>query len=450
MAKKTTENPTTDTKTLKLPSGESFEIPKISTDIFQDVGEILFKEGIYFQYLIKQNGQTLGYFEHADNMLEMLQDRFGGGNYYIQLRIDGQVKSTSTMNLKAAPKASKEVSSSEEETPVPPYVFAPPAKEKESLDLNGVAALITALKPEPVAPKDDTMVLEIAKMQQETSKQMFQNLKDQMMEMGRQTSETFKALISELKEMRTSKKTGEEISLKDYIEAKDAARKEGYEQAMKLHEIAENKARERLEEQEAIEEDAKERALDEATPKTTMDRILEGFLPFLARGMAMPVMRTPALPPANTTQAPRTVPQDSSLFGLPSRTVRKENKAPANVTPIRPEVKVETPPDHNTQMLKLGILQTLEPVLQPAFDLLMTETHEDKDAASYAEKCLEVLKANKIVPSEALKLFTRSELLQVANAMQLPESSEPWLNSFYDSLEKGSSPIGTDGVGTSG
>jgi hypothetical protein len=311
---------------------------------------------------------------------------------------------------------------------------APQPERSSTKELMELAMFMKEMNP----PKQDTsndfmkMMMEV----QKTNMEMMMKMQENTTSVIKEVASNFGAAIKEVKdqiEKTSSNKKEPEFSVMDLLKMQADARKEGHDQRKELEELVEARAEERAD------------LLAEATgnaPKSSMlEKLAESFLPVVSQSMLLQQQATAATNTANAQAAARSAPARSQPES-PDRGAHKSQAASApnqkgvdggaagsNVRVLNGRAKFDPAAGGSGRKkvsdddAKMRIIMALVPAVAQA-----------QNMQEAVEKTFTTLKGMNMPLSEALRIVSRADILEVARE-KLPPETIPVLEEFYSALE---------------
>lgn len=290
-------------------------------------------------------------------------------------------------------------------------------KSNNQMFLTMMTTMVTALQPKP-----DNSNVEIEKLRMEMQRQQA--------EMAMKLRESDNKRIEDLITSLTSKKEDKGPSVLELMKMKDDAEAKGFNRAMAINELAEERAEE-LTAQRLAEKDEDEKP-------STMETFMKGVVPLLAsQGSGTPVLTPQAprqairVPARAVAPAPRPAPVQRNPIPSHAPQARKPDVvvAPKPVPAQSSRLTPQTSPTPKGPLMngdkKKFIQDTASEIIGSKF--LMGE----HDPVIAANETLEKLKPSGINANDLYSQFTLQDMIKTAGELGMPATIKPYLEGFY-------------------
>lgn len=491
------------------PPSAASRAHELFDDIFTDIGDVRMRENKMTRYAIYKNGELTTMKSHPYSW-EKIQKEMGGGHYRIVAKCEqGTIVKQQSKSVSDPIQPRSNMGSGPvefefgDQAPRPAPASGPSFMEmfammKDTEKTAKEEARESAAQNQNSSNQTMQVFLQLMQNQQQNSQQMILELSKSSQAIAEKLSENQARMFEKLNERldrvqetaRADKKSDGPSSL-DIMKMIQDAEDRGFKRFQTLHELADEKADEKMELMESVRGDSD----SGSGKKSLIDSVIEATLPSIATALAQS-QQQPAQPAQLAAPAP--VPagaQPGSAYAQPRRPLRAVQAQPVAAAPgnRRPPVQPGTRnpqaprPQGNPQAGARGSVASRQPgvpvrsarsmsglpqtsaqeVVQfaeekktPSVPTALTETKvleiavpiiagaltssEAPDLA--ALKTQEALKEAGFGMKEALSIFTKEVMMGVVKDYQLPPEAHPWFEAYYQGLMQLEGGIHSEGL----
>jgi hypothetical protein len=448
-----------------LPTSQAGRALDLFDDIFTDIGDLRMQKSQMTKYAIYRNGELLTTRAHPCSW-EKLQKEMGGGHYRIVAK-DEQgaiLKQQSKAVADPLPERSNDrVDFEFGESPARPSGSGPSFMEmftmlretetkakqeaRESASENShssntmLSTFLTLMQQQQA--QSQAMVLELSKSSQAIAEKLSEN--------QNRMFEKLSERIERVQEAARAEKKSDGPNQFDVMKMVQDAEDRGFKRFQTLHELAEEKAEEKMELLESLKSDEKE-----GGKKSLIDSVIEATLPTIANALSQQQQpqpgQSPALPaPPRRVLRPAPRPVQPGTGAPPASRQAGSSQARARGQVPGGSARLPGRPNPSPQVGNLGLPQTtpqeiveltdqpegrLARVLDLVVPILAGSLTANEPPEGGALKTQEAIEGAGLHLKETLSIFTREVMMDFVKEYPLPEGAKPWFEAYYENLRQ--------------